>query len=775
MAIDTVKIQEAEAVLISRSYALELYADHGPFKASSRDYMGSGTCPACGGDNFWISMVSPHCGCWRAECGYKAGWYQFLRSTRGYDWNQYARHVADAAGVDLELSPADEKQYQDAITKDRVLQMAQLEFTTALWAGGPELDYLRSRGYSDEQIGGLGAGAYRSQDGLSVALSARKVPVEYHSPSKSPDDGLDVAGLMTYGFGTSHTLTFPLHDATGRMLGFTVRSLLSDEERQAQGKLPKYLHSKGWQRKDGLPGMNLLRGQERVLMVESPIGQLLLKQYGIPAVAVAGLHIPPETFRQFKMLGVREVVFAYDNEEKSRTAKRLIISRLPKGMERDLSLFMATLPDGVKAPDDLCLTDGPEAVRRLFDTAQTYASWQGWDVMQDADLVNDAPRERAMRRACEGYDKLRDRDPIMAGDYLRAVMSEARHELDPADVEARITGRVSSVSLHEKLRDSVRSAEQIMPRLVRERMDETRPKPNVIPTGIPYFDNQIGGIMGGMFSLFVAPEKAGKSSCALAMAVRQASMGHRIGYLSLDMSADLTHAYLGSALCALANKEGIENVQPRDFLLARDRDKLVRFSTHLGSAAAELLIVTHRMCPMADVLAYIDIMHGQGAVEVVLDQAMFIREFHQCKSPADHIAICEPLIEAAERTGMSIRLLHQANRNSHGGRTRRKDIFGSSTYAQMADVLFLLTDKQSSLCESDKSPGFVPMGDLSPNYLWDCRSPRVRRWKDEDEDLADAVQDEPWPQRMVEIEMQGRVPKLRAKVGFDYVAKCFLE
>jgi len=100
-------------------------------------------------------------------------------------------------------------------------------------------------------------------------------------------------------------LTFPIHNPQGKVVGFTSRKFIE------AGNRPKFMHVFY---EDGILYNEKSLNYEYVVVVESPICALTLEQYGIPSVAVMGIHRIGKTYQ--KLLGVRDVYIAFDSEDK---------------------------------------------------------------------------------------------------------------------------------------------------------------------------------------------------------------------------------------------------------------------------------------------------------------------------------------------------------------------------------------------------------------------------------------------------------------------------
>ncbi len=114
------------------------------------------------------------------------------------------------------------------------------------------------------------------------------------------------------------SLVWPVHDRSGRVVGFTARYIHADRN-------PRYQYSPGFVRT--LYPLNMLGGAYEVVLVEGPLDAMWLWQHDILALAMLGADL---TSRQLtSLLGeVKRVTLALDNDAVGERVTRSLVKRL---------------------------------------------------------------------------------------------------------------------------------------------------------------------------------------------------------------------------------------------------------------------------------------------------------------------------------------------------------------------------------------------------------------------------------------------------------------
>lgn len=226
-----------------------------------------GTCPFCGKEqHFYFSNEQPVYYC--QKCKTSGNWFTYLKEKAGLEFREALEELARAAGVELEgYNP---EAYQKRQRERSLFEAAQKVFNALLWEpeGEPALNYLRSRGISDEDIRAMREeiGAYPGQGLLIQKL--KEMGYEEREVSQA---GLLLKTRKGEELGKTHQLTIAWRDRTGQITGYQARTLLPEDEQKEKG-WSKYLNTLGLSKSRALAGFQRARGFEKVVVVESPIG-----------------------------------------------------------------------------------------------------------------------------------------------------------------------------------------------------------------------------------------------------------------------------------------------------------------------------------------------------------------------------------------------------------------------------------------------------------------------------------------------------------------------
>ena len=141
-------------------------------------------------------------------------------------------------------------------------------------------------------------------------------------------------------------LIIPYYDQEGQLRGLTERAL--------HDQSPKYKFSTGMKKSEMLFGLDRVRDDDRLALVEGFFDCISLDQAEIPAVALGGTDLSSE---QVELLNGREVIVAMDGDEAGRHAAARIIERLHTA---GIGAVISDPGDGLD-PDERTRRDGDAA------------------------------------------------------------------------------------------------------------------------------------------------------------------------------------------------------------------------------------------------------------------------------------------------------------------------------------------------------------------------------------------------------------------------------
>ena len=232
----------------------------------------------------------------------------------------------------------------------------------------PVWDYLSQRGYSLDEIEGMGLGAYVSRDRMRQELLSQGYT----------EREIREAGLYTRGLGETHSLTMLWRDAAGRAIGIVGRALQPDIK-------PKYLYSAGMSKDQGLIGFSRARGSQRVILTEGVLDALLLNTKGLetPTVATGGTSLSKAQIQMLEASGCQELLLALDSDAPGQDATERILLQLRSSGLRAYVVSLLSYKD----PDELVRHKGQG---RLLDPEELSQASSG-QRFQLGDLLIPSP------------------------------------------------------------------------------------------------------------------------------------------------------------------------------------------------------------------------------------------------------------------------------------------------------------------------------------------------------------------------------------------------
>lgn len=220
--------------------------------------------------------------------------------------------------------------------------------------------YLKKRGYTAEDIKALELGFINSQDKLKKYLKGL---------GYSQDEIAEIK-LNDY-IGKSHTLTIPLREPSGNILGLSVRNI----DYKEGDKAGKYIYSTGLSKTDKLFNLRPFKTKKSIVLVEGLLDCLLASARGVEnIVALGGKSLNINQLNTAIKYGVEQIIICLDNEEGT-------IDNILRAIElirdnSEVKIYVAQLPDKIKDTDELIRTKGAEALTKVIKEAIPYWEYQ---------------------------------------------------------------------------------------------------------------------------------------------------------------------------------------------------------------------------------------------------------------------------------------------------------------------------------------------------------------------------------------------------------------
>ena len=195
-----------------------------------------------------------------------------------------------------------------------------------------------------------------------------------------------------------HRLIFPIHNRTGKVIGFGGRAL-SDEQK------PKYLNSPEtvlFQKSKELYGLYQVissgSAKERIIVVEGYMDVLALVQFSVNNV-VATLGTATTAYHmQLLSKYTREVVFCFDGDNAGRQAAWRALESTFSNLDKDISASFVFLPDG-QDPDSLIRAEGRDAFLARVDAAEPLHKFFFNTLLEDIDISLFTGKSRLINQA----------------------------------------------------------------------------------------------------------------------------------------------------------------------------------------------------------------------------------------------------------------------------------------------------------------------------------------------------------------------------------------
>lgn len=326
-------------------------------------------------------MVSPEKQIWHDFSSGKGGdMFTLVMELEGLDFKGALELLARKAGVDLD-------QYRSSSSAGRsdqknkiydCLEAAAKFYQVQFSQSRPALEYiLKKRGYTKDT-----ALEFR----IGYAPNTGKALLTYLKKKGFTEEIIKKSGLATDRYSNTNDMfrgrvMIPLQDATGRVIGFTARSL--DPEDTG----PKYINTPQTQVYDKgrhVYGLHLakdsIRKNKFAVVSEGNLDVIASHQAGVKNVVASAGTAMTEMHLKELVRFTQDVRLAFDQDQAGLNAMERII---PMASNVDVSLSIITVPEG-KDPDELIQKDP-----KLWEAAVgEYEYAIDWLIRRHAEQVN---------------------------------------------------------------------------------------------------------------------------------------------------------------------------------------------------------------------------------------------------------------------------------------------------------------------------------------------------------------------------------------------------
>ncbi|MFA7143072.1 MAG: DnaB-like helicase C-terminal domain-containing protein [Candidatus Dojkabacteria bacterium] len=262
---------------------------------------------------------------------------------------------------------------------------------------------MQNRGYSEANIKDMELGFIPSQDKLYKYLTETK-----KHKAEEVKKALNFGDSKT--IGSTHILTIPFREPSGQIRGFIFRPINKDFE-----KYGKYHYTN--EKADLLFNLKAIQGDKDLIIVEGLLDALSSEAQGLKnIVALGGTSLNKTQIEEAIRRGAKRFTLLLDNDKAGREATLRALDLFNK--ETDLPVFVATLPEGIKDPDQLIKERGVEPLQEAINKAV-----KGYEYKLQHILSEYAKRE-------EDKGELSSKD---IEDFLEEVTTTAHNIKNPVD------------------------------------------------------------------------------------------------------------------------------------------------------------------------------------------------------------------------------------------------------------------------------------------------------------------------------------------------------
>lgn len=387
-------------------------------------------CPECGEKGRAYLYLpnrnhpEPRIKCNRGSCGYSSSLLDYYAGEKGLSFWDALSELATAEGVDLEISPEAKASWERKQTEKEALEKVQDFFERTLWSpeGKETLDYLRTRGYSDEEITTMRLGSFPGA-GKTLSFLGGELGLD-----TSPD-ALSWALKDGGSLRKDYKLTFPYRGPDGAISAFMGRLIRPLQEGEKAADKYKPLGEYAGVKASPF-GLHALQG-DTVILVEGQLDALSAGVKGFPNVVALGGNLFTEgQLEALRRKGIKNLILALDGDPAGREGTEAIVR---EALSQDLSVFVAEI-EGAKDPDELIRTKGASSFQEILDRARADGRGIKWLLRRIAgkhDLTTDMGKTDAFREMEGIIKKLQHPMDITKA---KEFMGEAL-EIEPWDLE----------------------------------------------------------------------------------------------------------------------------------------------------------------------------------------------------------------------------------------------------------------------------------------------------------------------------------------------------
>jgi len=297
---------------------------------------------------------------------------------QGHQGRELLEELARRASYSLPPLSGDSSKHEAKRKREELLDTATEFFGRELFTprGRETLDYLKGRGYSEEEVRTMGLGHF---PGAERTLEVLKT--EGHSEEEA------LEALRFLKARDEYKLVLPHRDITGRTLAIWGRRIDSSTEK-------KYLPLSSEAEKSVPFNMNNARGTARAILVEGYLDALIASARGLRGVlAVSGASLLDKQIETLGKARITSLVFSFDNDKAGQEGTERSVEKAIKARFRT---YVLALPEGFKDVDDYLREHNLTDYEELVENAIRGPEWISHRKLGKYDLSKDQDRDKAL-------------------------------------------------------------------------------------------------------------------------------------------------------------------------------------------------------------------------------------------------------------------------------------------------------------------------------------------------------------------------------------------
>lgn len=496
------------------------------------------------------------------------------------------KRICSIVGLSLpEYSPEQKERFLKSEQRRNTLEESAARQRAALFSpeGAETLNYMRGRGWTDEEI-------KAAELGFISSAEARTIEAQY-------------------GIGDYYTLSIPLRSGS-LIYGFKFRTIKTD------GTGSKYVYLKGTERSRNLfnlTGIQQTDEDARIVVVEGELDALHAQVKGISGiVATSGGQLTEELLTAATNRGIKRITLLFDKDQRG---EKFLQESISIGWKKRVSVLVATfpeeeLPNGTKVHDidEYLQAHSSEELQTLIENAESASMYLLRKIIDEAIAKNGAENgirdevwidaKKKVIRLMNSTPDATDRDLIastysaqtgeaISKESILAVADEERAEqnallkkqqandanrvvtklLEEGRVDEALSVMEEALADAKKMGSNKKFRDLLHVTTRAERLQKFKDKPTALETSYCFEFGEYGDeplpltIPSGALTILAAPTSHGKSTLLrnLALDIAKRYTEKSVLYFTFeeseeDVIAQLTNTYIGKRLHAESRK-----------------------------------------------------------------------------------------------------------------------------------------------------------------------------------------------------------------------------